>query len=176
MTIAIISLLIFLIAMFSAALSDMRTMTIHSWTSLLLIAGFLLIIPFIWSNWIEIGNPWIILGEHILVGIVVFLVGFVMFIMGWLGGGDAKLMAATAFWWHWADLFYYLVYTTVAGGLIAIFILFGRKFLPVRILTSPWVYRLVKDEKDMPYGLALAFGALATLPQSNIFEAAIGIL
>jgi len=99
-----------------------------------------------------------------------------MFAFGWLGGGDAKLMAAISIWWTWPDLFLFVVYTTVAGGILAAFILLGRQFIPARILTSPWVYRIVKDNTHMPYGLALAAGALATLPQSEIFKFAAGSL
>jgi len=35
---------------------------------------------------------------------------------------------------------------------------------------------LIKEQTHMPYGLALAFGALATLPQSEIFKMAVGTL
>ena len=112
---------------------------------------------------------------YLLVGVSVFLFGFVIFAFGWLGGGDAKLMAATAFWWQWTDLLMYVTYTTLAGGVIALFILWGRKYVPVKVLTADWLHRLVKDEKRMPYGLALAFGALVTLPQSEILRAAVGL-
>ena len=68
----------------------------------------------------------------------------------------------------------YVVYTTVLGGLIAIGLLIGRKYIPVRILTAPWAHKMFKDEKKMPYGLALAAGALITLPQSAIFLSSVG--
>ncbi len=168
MGLAFAILIVFSIGMFTAAFQDARTMTIPNWVSLMILASFFLIVPFVWQGW---G----IFGEHLLVGVTVFLVSFAMFAVGGLGGGDAKLMAATAFWWQWPDLLLYVVYTTLAGGIIALFILFGRKYVPARVLTSPWVYKLIKDEKNMPYGLALAFGALATLPQSQIFLAALGI-
>lgn len=159
---------VFTVAMFTAAYRDALTMTIPNWASLLVLAGFFVCIPFVWLGWTNFG-------EHIAVGLSVFLFGFIVFAFGWLGGGDAKLMAATAFWWTWPDLFMYVMYTTLAGGVIAAFILAGRMFVPARILTIGWVHRLIKDEKQMPYGLALAFGALATLPQSQIFLSAAGL-
>ena len=97
-----------------------------------------------------------------------------MFAFGWLGGGDAKLMAATALWWQWPDAAIYVLYTTLIGAALAIALMFGRKFIPVRILTAPWAYKMFKDEKKMPYGLALAAGALLTLPQSGLFMNAVG--
>lgn len=166
---------VFAIGMFTAAFRDATTMTIPNWVSLFILGGFFLVTPFMWQAWGVTGAPWAIFGEHVFVGVSVFLVGFTMFALGWLGGGDAKLMAATAFWWQWPDLLHYLVYTTLAGGVLAIFVLVGRQFIPVKLLTSEWLHRLIKDEKHIPYGLALAFGALVTLPQSKIFMAAAGI-
>lgn len=167
--------MIFAVGMFTAAFRDATTMKIPNWASLMVLGGFFLCVPFVWSGWASSGNAWMIFGEHLLVGLSVFLFGFAIFAFGWLGGGDAKLMAATAFWWQFPDLLLYVVYTTLAGGVLALFILMGRQFVPVKVLTAPWLYRLIKDQKKMPYGLALAFGALATLPQSEIFRAALGI-
>lgn len=157
---------VFILGMLTAAYRDALTMTIPNWVSVMILVGFFAFVPFVWQGWA-------IFGEHLAVGVSVFLFGFAIFAFGWLGGGDAKLMAATAFWWQWSDLLMYVTYTTVAGGVIAIFILWGRKFVPVRVLTAEWLHRLIKDEKRMPYGLALAFGAIATLPQSEIFNAAV---
>ena len=175
MLLAFFIMAVFVVSMFTAAFRDAMTMTIPNWASLLVLGGFFACVPFMWFQWAETGNALLIFGEHLAVGFTVFLVGFILFAPGWLGGGDAKLMAATAFWWQWTDLLYYLIYTTLAGGALALLILVGRQFLPVNLLTAPWLYRLIKDEKKMPYGLALAFGALVTLPQSEIFKAAVGI-
>jgi len=151
-----------------AAYKDATTMKIPNWISLVLVAGFFLILPFIWQ-----GFP--VLGEHLLVGLVFFVAGFAFFAFGWLGGGDAKLMAATALWWQWSEVATYIVYTTLIGAALGLFLLLGRKFVPVSILTSPWTYQLFKEEKNMPYGLALAGGAMLTLPNSAIFKAAWGL-
>lgn len=154
---------IFTLTMLTAAIKDASTMTIPNWVSLALLGGFVLVMPFVWQ-----GLP--NFGEHLGAGFAMFALGFAMFAFGWLGGGDAKLMAATSFWWTWPDLFMYFMYTTLAGGVLAIFILIGRKYMPVSVMTSPWMHRMFRDEKKMPYGLALAFGALVTLPQSDIFN------
>lgn len=175
MVLAFFIMMIFAVGMFTSAIKDALTMTIPNWASVMVLGGFFLTVPFMWGAWGEVGSAWSIFGEHLLVGVSVFLFGFVIFAFGWLGGGDAKLMAATAFWWQWTDLLMYVTYTTLAGGVIAIFILWGRKYVPVKVLTADWLHRLVKDEKRMPYGLALAFGALVTLPQSEIFRAAVGL-
>jgi len=149
--------------MLAASWSDLTSMTIPNWISLVLVAGFFILTPFAWQGWA-------VFGTHILVGLTCFAVGVGMFALGWMGGGDAKLFAATSLWWMWPDLWVYLVYTAIAGGVLAIFLLVGRKYLPVKVLTTDWMHRLFKDEKKMPYGLALAFGALTTLPKSDIYQ------
>ena len=168
MIIAFLIASIFMYCMGMAAYKDATTMTIPNWISLALISGFFVILPFVWPGWTE-------LGTHLLVGLSFFVAGFAMFAFGWLGGGDAKLMAATALWWQWPDAIIYLLFTTILGALLALGLLMGRKFIPVRVLTSPWAYKMFKDEKKMPYGLALAAGALITLPQSQLFLQAIGL-
>jgi len=168
MLFAFVIVVIFASTMLMAAFKDATTMTIPNWISLALIAGFCVVIPFVWPGWEAFGT-------HILVGLSFFLAGFAMFAFGWLGGGDAKLMAATALWWQWPDAVVYVLYTTVIGCFLAIALMIGRKFIPVRILTAPWAYKMFKDEKKMPYGLALASGALITLPQSQLFLQAIGL-
>jgi prepilin peptidase CpaA len=160
---------IFAGCMLAASWSDLTSMTIPNWISLVLVAGFLILSPFAWQGWD-------VFGTHILVGVVCFAIGVGMFALGWMGGGDAKLFAATSFWWVWPDLWVYLVFTAIAGGVLAIFLLVGRKYLPVKVLTTDWMHRLFKDEKKMPYGLALAFGALVTLPRSDIYQFVAGLM
>ena len=164
MSVAIVLFALFAICQIIAAVNDALTMKIPNWISLTLLAGFICITPF---AWVDIAT----FGEHILIGLGVFAVAFAMFAAGWLGGGDAKLLAATAFWWQIPDLFPYLLVTTIAGGALALFLIIGRRFIPVKLLTSPWLHRLFKDETKMPYGIALAIGALVTLPKSQIYLA-----
>jgi prepilin peptidase CpaA len=153
---------VFAVPLVMAALKDATSMTIPNKVSLAMLGGFILMVPFTWQGFPE-------LGEHLAVGLTFFAAGFAMFAFGWLGGGDAKLMAATAIWFTWPDAVHYIFYTTLFGAILAFGLIVGRKFIPVRVLTAPWAYAMFKDETKMPYGLALAAGALMTLPQSAIF-------
>jgi len=150
-----------------AAVNDSRTMLIPNWISVALLAGFMAITPLVWAGWE-------VFGWHLASGFGVFLIGFTMYALGFMGGGDAKLMSATAFWFVPHDLFSYAFTTAVAGGALALILLVGRKFIPVKLLTSQWLYKMFKDEKKMPYGIALAIGALLTLPESDIYLRAMG--
>jgi len=168
MLLTFIIVLIFAGTMLTAAAKDATSMTIPNWISLIVIAGFIIVTPFVWMGWDG-------LFQHLLVGLAFFAAGFAMFAFGWLGGGDAKLMAATALWWQWDDAAIYVIYTTFLGGILALLLVFGRKFIPERVLTAQWAHHLFRDEKKMPYGLALAGGALLTLPKSAIFLRSLGL-
>ena len=159
---------VFLIAMLSAALSDLTSYTIPNWISLFLLAAFFAIAPFAGLSWGDFG--W-----HLITGLGTLVIMMVMFALRWIGGGDAKLFAATAFWWIPADLLMYTIYTTLAGGVLAVLLILGRRYLPVKIATTGWVHRLLREEKKMPYGLALAFAAMVTLPLSAMFKSASGL-
>ncbi len=168
MVVSLMIVLVFAGCMLAASWSDLTSMTIPNWISLVLLAGFFAIAPLTIHSWS-------VFGEHLAVGLVCFIAGIVMFALGWMGGGDAKLLAATSIWFVWADLPYYLVYTALSGGGLAVLIMMGRAWFPATVLTTDWMHRLFKDEKKMPYGLALAFGALMTLPKSQIFLSAFGL-
>lgn len=158
---------VFTTPQFMAALNDANAMKIPNRIPVFAFLGFLLMVPLTWA-----GVP--MLMEHLMVGTTVFAVGFAMFAFGWMGGGDSKLMAATAFWFTWPDVVNYMIYTALFGGALTLFILLGRKYVPVRVLTSQWAQTMFRDETKIPYGLALAAGAIMTLPGSQIFQAALG--
>jgi len=169
MFLAFIIVMLFAATMLTTAYKDATTMTIPNWVSLVVLGGFFLSIPFVWPGLSEFGI-------HLLIGFGAFVFGFILFALGWLGGGDAKLLAATSFWWMPADLVLYVFYTSLAGGAMALLIFFGRVMIPAYMLPGEKLRYLIKEQTHMPYGLALAFGALATLPQSEIFKMAVGTL
>jgi prepilin peptidase CpaA len=168
MLLTFIIVVIFAGTMLTAAAKDATSMTIPNWISLAVMAGFFIVTPFVWQGLDSFVT-------HILVGLSFFAAGFAMFAFGWLGGGDAKLMAATALWWQWDEAVIYIFYTTMIGAVFALLLLFGRKYIPTRVLTADWALHLFRDETKMPYGLALAAGALLTLPKSTIFLTSLGL-
>ncbi len=114
------------------------------------------------------------IGVCLIVGLAALLAGIAMFAAGWIGGGDAKLFAAAALWLGWPAVGPLLVWTALAGGALAVGLLVARK------ATAPfsaaargpaWVGRLLEPKGDVPYGVAIAVGALAAFPASAIFQA-----
>lgn len=153
---------VFGLCMLMAAYKDLTSYTIPNIISLILLVAFFALSPFMGLSWAEFGT-------HVGVFAGSLAVMMAMFAAGWIGGGDAKLFAATAIWWMPYDLMVYTFYTAMAGGALAIALVMSRKFLPQKVQTTGWVHTLLRDEKKMPYGLALAFAAMITLPVSQIY-------
>ena len=164
------ALLFFLFAtpQLMAALNDANAMKIPNRIPLIVLAAYFVMVPFTW-----VGLP--VFLEHLTVGLVLFAVGFAMFAFGWMGGGDSKLLASTAFWFTWPDAIAYMIYTALFGGALTLFVMIGRSYIPVKVITSQWAQTMFKDETKIPYGLALAAGAISVLPSSQIFKAALGL-
>src|ERR1700720_182114 len=103
MLVEAIRLTLFPAMMAFAASSDLLTMTIANRVSLILMAGFLLLA-------VLIGMSAADMLAHAGAAAAVLVVAFVCFTRGWIGGGDAKLAAATVLWFGLGHLADYLVY------------------------------------------------------------------
>jgi prepilin peptidase CpaA len=114
-------------------------------------------------------SAWDIL-HHMGAGFGVLALGVLLFIPGWFGGGDAKLMAAIALWVGPDNLVPYFLYAAVTGGFIAMaFALVRSVPLPRVLLGEAWALRLHRRDAGIPYGLALAAGALLVYPHTFWF-------
>ncbi|WP_407176969.1 prepilin peptidase [Bradyrhizobium sp. STM 3562] len=154
-------LLVFPALMAFAAASDLFTMTISNRVSLALVACFLVLAPLT-----GMGINDILL--HFGAGALMLVVAFACFARGWVGGGDAKLAAATALWFGFAHLLNYLLYASVLGGVLTIALLQLRQWpLPYPLTSQAWLLRLHAKESGIPYGIALAIGALMIYPDTD---------
>lgn len=84
--------------------------------------------------------------------LTVFSLGAIGFRLGILGGGDAKLLAAGAFWVGAGGVALYLVATALVGGMLA---LVGLTRLAVPLLGGATAARA-----SLPYGVAIAVGGV----------------
>ena len=97
-----------------------------------------------------------------------------MFALRWLGGGDAKIMAALILWLGPAAVLPFLLWTAIAGGALALILLTARSRLPALAGIGPaWVGRLMEPKGDIPYGVAICLGALKAWPISGLFVVAL---
>ena len=80
-------------------------------------------------------------------GAAVLALTFALFGFGWIGGGDAKLAAATALWLGFDTLMEYFLVASIAGGGLTLAILALRKLpLPAIALRWDWLSRLHHPE------------------------------
>jgi prepilin peptidase CpaA len=165
MILDLVRLSLFPALMAFAAASDLLTMTISNRVSLALAAGFLVV-----ALASGMGGSDILL--HAGAGSAVLTVAFICFAMGWVGGGDAKLAASAALWFGFADLMNYLVYASLFGGALTLLLLQFRQWpLPYPLTGQAWLLRLHDKETGIPYGIALALGALMIYPETEWVKA-----
>jgi prepilin peptidase CpaA len=165
MILDIARLLLFPALMAFAAASDLLTMTISNRVSLALVAGFLIL-----AVAGGMGLPDIL--SHVGAGAAVLAVAFGCFAMGWVGGGDAKVVSTVALWFGFAHLMNYLLYASVFGGALTLLLLQFRQWpLPYVLTGQAWLMKLHAKESGVPYGIALAIGALMIYPETEWVKA-----
>ncbi|RFC41465.1 MAG: prepilin peptidase CpaA [Verrucomicrobia bacterium] len=145
-----------------AALKDLTSFTIPNWISLALAAAF---VPAALTG----AMPWPEFGLHWAVGLGALVAGMVMFALGWIGGGDAKLFAASGLWIGTAAFLPYILVTALAGGGLAVLLVSIRhSYVRAIVPAGPaWVERLRQPKGDAPYGVAIAIGALCAGPLAS---------
>jgi prepilin peptidase CpaA len=154
---------IFPAMMVVAAFSDLFTMTISNRISLALIGTYLIMA-------ISVSMPLNAIFDGLVCGLFVLIVSFGLFCRGWIGGGDAKLAAATAIWMGWSFVLDYVLAGTILGGFLTLTLLSLRAWpLPGFMLGYQWIERLHDRDTGVPYGIALAAAGLMIYPTTDIY-------
>lgn len=156
---------VFPFCMVFAAISDMLSMTIANRVSLLLVATFAVVAPLT-------GMELSAYAWHFAAGALVLGITFSLFAMGAMGGGDAKLLAATAVWMGMSyELIVYAVYASIIGGLLTLFLVIYRGS-PFAMLTGTNIFlRHFADPKaGIPYGVALGIAGLLAYPSTPLMQ------
>ncbi len=103
------------------------------------------------------GLPLQQVAAHALCAIAVLAFGYFLYSRSWFGGGDAKLLAAAALWFGFDALLPFLAATALAGGVLALcYLTIGAAKLQLGLESE--------RSGTIPYGAAMATGALAILP------------
>ncbi|MDB5614126.1 MAG: peptidase [Devosia sp.] len=159
-----IAMLLFPIAMAFAASSDLLTMRISNKLVMFLVASFCVVA-------LVVNLPLQQFGMHVACALITLAVGFTLFAFRWIGGGDAKLAAATTLWLGFGLSLPYLVYASLLGGVLTLAIL-GLRNLPLMpfLARYHWLERLHDRKQGVPYGVALALAGLLVYTNSTIFE------
>lgn len=149
----LLSSLLFCALLCWAAFSDVRTMLIPNRIPLLLAGSFPL--AALWC-----GMPVSTIGLHLLCGLIALGLCFLMFQRGVMGGGDAKLIAAATLWTGVAAIAPFLFGMCLAGGLLALALILGRKAAAAGMPAPGMFQRLLLQETHAPYAVAIAAGGL----------------
>ena len=100
-------------AMALAAATDLITMTLPNRLALALAVCFFVVAPLAGLGWSDVGL-------HVAFALAALVVTFALFSFGWIGGGDAKLAAATTLWLGFGTTLPYLAYMALLGGVLTI--------------------------------------------------------
>jgi prepilin peptidase CpaA len=159
-----VSVLAFFPALMALSASmDLLTLTIPNRICLSLALGYLVLAALLG---VSAGDMLL----NISCGLAILAIAFVMFARGWVGGGDAKLAAATALWLGWSSVLDYSVAAAIYGGVLTLIILSARRMpLPAALARFAWVARLHDCKTGVPYGIALAAAGLIQYPGSRIW-------
>lgn len=152
---------IFPLCLAYAAFSDMFTMTIPNRVSVILIVSFALIAPLT-------GMAWMVYAQHFAAALLVFVVCFSLFGFGLMGGGDAKLLTAVALWFGLSiELFHFLTYVALFGGLLTVLIVVARSDRFALVVNRVSMLNHLTDPAlGVPYGIAIGVAGFITFPQT----------
>jgi prepilin peptidase CpaA len=74
------------------------------------------------------------------------------------------------------DLLAYALVASLLGGLLTVALLALRQLpLPGNLASRGWILKLHEKSSGIPYGVALAAGALALLPHAEILKLAASV-
>jgi prepilin peptidase CpaA len=150
--------------MITAALSDVAALRIPNWLTGLTAALFF---PMAFAT----GMPMQEFIWHVASGAILFAVGYVLFAVRLFGGGDAKLMAAAGLWFGTAQTMNFLILTALAGGILAMAVMGWSTLMLVWEFHGPSHIKAIdrqlkKIRPKLPYGFALAVGAILAFPET----------
>jgi len=141
-------LLAFPLAMLAAMATDLASMTISN-RLVLGLAGVFMVYA------LSTGLPWTSVAFHLAAGLGALTVGIGCFAAGWMGGGDAKLIAAVALWFGLSpDLAEFTLLSAIFGGVLTLVVLLARALLRPTTGNGS-LDRLLDRSNGVPYGVAL---------------------
>jgi prepilin peptidase CpaA len=130
-----------------AAAIDVRTFTISNRLNL----AVALLAPLYW--WAAGLSLWPGVPIQLAVAAGVFVLLALAFYAGMMGGGDVKLAAALALWLPPAGTVRFLVFMSLAGGILTLLVVAIHKL------------RSREGRPEIPYGVAIAAGGVLILAQ-----------
>jgi prepilin peptidase CpaA len=132
-----------------AAGEDIHRLTISNWVSLAIVGLYPI---YVLSSPVPVAWPW-----SLAIAGMTLAAGFVLFALHMIGGGDVKLLSATALWAGPAFFAGFIMLTAIAGGVVGLAILLLRRR---RMAPAANDGTQAAQPAVMPYGVAIAAGGL----------------
>ena len=143
---------LFVLLLAAAAGVDVMRRKIPNWS----VGGLILTSAVAWVAGVS-AVPWV---SGLAAGLLALVSAYGLYHFGMVGAGDVKLLAAAALFVGLGHLWQLAALTALAGGIIAVGFLVARPRRVMRGLTARG--RAENTSRGIPYGLAIAIGALAT--------------
>lgn len=99
--------------------------------------------------------------------VAVLALGILAFGAHWLGGGDVKLLAATALWFDISGAAWLIGMIALLGAVIALLFIAIRRIIPEAVLLRTGMVSL-KRRGPIPYGMGIAGGAIAAILMGHV--------
>lgn len=132
---------------FIALVTDLKERRIPNWLTFSG-AGLGLLLNIVFYGWNGLTNS-------LLGGVVGLLLLLIPFIMGGIGAGDVKLLGAIGFITSMNFVLLTMLWTAIAGGIIALAYMLYKKQLLIR-----WLKTGVASGTTFPYGIAIFLGTV----------------
>ncbi|MFN3620335.1 prepilin peptidase [Sphingorhabdus sp.] len=130
------------IALLVSIYTDIRYRLIYNKVTI----GIAVVAPIYWFATGGLTAPEI--GIHLLTAAITFAFFAAAFHFGAMGGGDVKLFAALALWFHWIDVIRLILYASIIGALVTIIFLVIHKL------------KQRDGRARIPYGVAISAAGL----------------
>lgn len=155
-----IAILVFPLLVTIAGAADVASRRIPNWLTGVTAACFL---PFALATGLPLSLIWI----HVATAGVLLFLGYALFAFGMLGGGDAKMIAVSGLWLGFPCSILFVLFSALAGGALALAISIWFMSSLESSIRSDRLARLLSPlAPDVPYGFALAVGAILATPFS----------
>lgn len=149
----------------AAAWSDYRSLTIPNMYAAFIGAAFIpafLLVTLMTSD-ASIFASW---KSHLFAVTFIFIVTYLLFYFKVIGGGDSKLLTVYALWAGLGGIMPLIFFMAVSGGILGVATLALRKWKPVKTpVNGSWIEKAQSGKQDVPYGIAIFIGAVASFWQ-----------
>lgn len=151
---------IFLTLCIFAGIKDMRSLIIPNWLNLAIVILFL---PAAFLAGLSLEA----FGWHIAIAAIALVIGFTLFAFGVFGGGDAKMIPAVLLWMGPDAAIEFSFTMALAGGVLAVFVLFAKKLTPYWNVPAA-LQGALEEEGGVPYAIAITVGVMMAAPSSPL--------